>query len=114
MIFTSDNGGLNLATDNNAPLFGRKSEYNEGGVRTPLIMAWPDHYPAGAPVPDNLDGYDISPALSGQRLPPRAQFHERFQYGRFGFSVLSADGRWRLYVPEENIRFSLQEAPREP
>jgi arylsulfatase A-like enzyme len=135
VIFTSDNGGLNLATDNNAPLFGRKSEYNEGGVRTPLIMAWPDHYPAGAlvqqpvgiidlfptlarlagaPVPDNLDGYDISPALSGQRLPPRAQFHERFQYGRFGFSVLSADGRWRMYVPEENIRFSLQEAPKEP
>ena len=135
VIFTSDNGGLNLGTDNNAPLHGRKSEYNEGGVRTPLIIRWPGHFPknsivqqpvgivdlyptlanlAGADIPDNLDGHDIAPSIWGEDLPGRAQFYERFQFTRYGYSVLSKDGRWRLYVPEEQGKFALHKIPSEP
>jgi arylsulfatase A-like enzyme len=135
VIFTSDNGGLNLGADNNAPLYGRKSEYNEGGIRTPLIMAWPDHYPtdavvaqpvgiidlfptiakiAGARVPARLDGYDIGSAIAGQDLPSRTQFYEVFRNGAFGYSVLSADGRWRLYIPEKKARVSLKGLASEP
>ncbi len=135
VIFTSDNGGANFGTNNNAPLQGRKLEYNEGGVRTPLIMRWPGHFTAGtvvtqpvalvdlfptlaaiagAQVPTDLDGVDIRPALAGAKLPPRAQFYQRFQRGRYGYTVLSADGRWRLYVPEEQGKIALHQVPKEP
>jgi arylsulfatase A-like enzyme len=135
VVFTSDNGGANLGTDNNAPLQGHKLQYNEGGVRTPLIMRWPGHFArdqvvdqpvalvdlfptlasiAGAAVPGDLDGFDIQPAIDGKRLPPRAQFYERFHQDRYGFTVLSADGRWRLYIPEPRGHFALLKVPEEP
>jgi arylsulfatase A-like enzyme len=135
VVFTSDNGGANLGTDNNAPLNGHKLQYNEGGVRTPLIMRWPGHFAtdlvvdqpvalvdlfptlasiAGARYPVDLDGLDIQPAIHGTRLPPRAQYYERFHQGRYGFTVLSADGRWRLYVPEPRGNFALLKVPGEP
>jgi arylsulfatase A-like enzyme len=135
VIFLSDNGGLNLGTDNNAPLHGRKSEYNEGGVRTPLIIRWPGRVPAnevvrqpvgiidlfptlagiaGAGIPANLDGQDIMPAISGRQLQPRPQFYQRFRSGRFGYTVLSGDGRWRLYVPEVSGNTGLHAKPDKP
>jgi arylsulfatase A len=52
-IFTSDNGGLAVeegpetpATDN-APLRGGKGYLYEGGLRVPLIVAWPKRIKAG-------------------------------------------------------------------
>ena len=135
VVFTSDNGGANLGTDNNAPLYGHKLQYNEGGVRTPLIMRWPGHFArdlvidqpvalvdlfptlatiAGADYPDDLDGFDIQPAIQGRKLPSRAQFYQRFHQDRYGFTVLSADGRWRLYVPEPRGNFALLTVPKEP
>ena len=135
VIFTSDNGGANFGTDNNAPLQGRKLEYNEGGVRTPLIMRWPGRLPrgtvinqpvalvdlfptlailAGADIPSDVDGLDIMPAIKGDKLPPRAQFYQRFQNDRYGYTVLSPDGRWRLYIPEEQGKFALHRVPKEP
>ncbi len=87
IIFTSDNGGLEGFTDN-GPLRGGKGMLYEGGIRTPLIMRWPDGiepgatsatpvigvdlYPtlaelAGAPLPDTqpLDGVSLLPTLMG-------------------------------------------------
>jgi arylsulfatase A-like enzyme len=109
-IFTSDNGGFSylgrgLDTGNypvpmtsNTPLRGGKSQIYEGGVREPLIVAWPGQVAAGAtsdavvqstdyyptildllalqPAPDQrFDGISIAPALkqSGP-LPVRALF----------------------------------------
>jgi arylsulfatase A-like enzyme len=52
-IFTADNGGLSVkegpdtpATDN-APLRGGKGYLYEGGLRVPLIVAWPKRIKAG-------------------------------------------------------------------
>jgi arylsulfatase A-like enzyme len=41
VIFTSDNGGWEGATDNH-PLRSGKGDLYEGGLRVPLIMRWPD------------------------------------------------------------------------
>jgi arylsulfatase A-like enzyme len=53
-VFTSDNGGLSTpegpdtpATDN-APLRAGKGYLYEGGLRVPLIVAWPRHVRAGS------------------------------------------------------------------
>ncbi len=42
VIVASDNGGTNKQIDNNAPYFGTKASFYEGGVRTPMIIRWPD------------------------------------------------------------------------
>jgi arylsulfatase A len=85
VVFTSDNGGEHLVTDN-APLRGGKSMLYEGGIREPLIIRYPgaagqgalchapastvDFYPTFADMagirPDpgqSLDGVSIIPVL---------------------------------------------------
>ena len=44
VVFASDNGGPNVARDNNWPLQGSKATYLEGGQRTPLLLRWPKHF----------------------------------------------------------------------
>lgn len=88
VIFASDNGGPNIARDNNFPLTGRKIEYLDGGVRSPLLLHWPDHfesqdiiapthitdiYPtlldyAGGQPPEGIMGRDLRPLLEGRPL----------------------------------------------
>jgi arylsulfatase A-like enzyme len=103
IIFASDNGGnmYNLVDGttptSNAPLRGGKATVFEGGVRTPLVIAWPgrttagtrsdalvqseDYYPtllAGLGLPiapgQKFDGTSILPALQGQPLTRDAVF----------------------------------------
>lgn len=95
IIFTSDNGGERFS--DTWPFSGRKTELLEGGTRVPLIVRWPGRVKAGsesaqqvismdwlptllaaagaAPSPSAPpDGVDITPALLGSTLAPRALF----------------------------------------
>ncbi len=57
IVFSSDNGGETNVTSN-APLRGGKSQLYEGGIRVPLVMAWPGRIPAAsetAAVTQNVD-----------------------------------------------------------
>ncbi len=103
IVFFSDNGGMvHLVADgvvvtSNAPLRSGKSSIYEGGVREPLIVAWPgvtapaskseaivqsvDFYPTllemtgVAPRADQrFDGVSIVPALLGEPLDREAIF----------------------------------------
>ena len=103
IIFASDNGGNmynqvdGTTPTSNAPLRGGKATVFEGGVRTPLVIAWPglaaagtrsdalvqseDFYPtllAGLDLPiapgQKFDGTSILPALKGQPLTRDAVF----------------------------------------
>jgi arylsulfatase A len=96
VLFTSDNGGWEGATDNR-PLRSGKGDLYEGGIRVPLIIRWPevvaparpvapgavDHTPvvsmdlaatildaAKAPLGpgESLDGTSLRPLLEGKRL----------------------------------------------
>lgn len=89
VIFFSDNGGPTLElTSSNAPLRGGKGTMYEGGLRIPFMMQWKDRLPAGiafesavssmdllptcvaaagADAPENLDGVNLLPFLSGDR-----------------------------------------------
>lgn len=116
VVIVSDNGGTNNALDNNAPYFGQKNSVREGGLRTPLIIRWPDPavngqvfqdtiniydlYPtllaaAGIPAPGGLDGVDYYPSIAtGQPAPQRELY---WNHGSTNYSLLSADGRYRYY-----------------
>ena len=95
VVFLSDNSGARNNASLNAPLRGHKGSLNEGGIRVPFAMRWPDQVPAGivfeAPmyslditatavtaagpraqnaVPEDrpLDGNDLLPFLRGERV----------------------------------------------
>ena len=91
VIFTSDNGGWEGATDNR-PLRSGKGDLYEGGLRVPLIICWPNlGLPLGSTIDvpvismdlaatiidaakiklrsgDSLDGTSLRPLLLGQKL----------------------------------------------
>jgi arylsulfatase A-like enzyme len=119
VVFASDNGGTNKRLNNNAPFIGKKAEYLEGGVRTPLLISWPgkisrhrttnnvvsimDIYPsiatlAGIRFQKNLDGRSLFNNHGDLiNLPPRPLFWDTASDSLTTYSVLSSDGRWRLY-----------------
>ena len=109
IVFFSDNGGMvhrlnaGVPVTSNAPLRSGKSSIYEGGVREPMIVAWPplvepgsrsdaivqsiDFYPtllelAGIPAREgqSFDGVSIVPALRGEPLERDAIFLHIPQY----------------------------------
>jgi len=62
---------------NNHPLRSGKGTLYEGGVRVPLIVAWPGHIPAGrksAEVACSIDFYPTLLELAGIEKKPEVQF----------------------------------------
>jgi arylsulfatase A-like enzyme len=121
VIFTSDNGGWEGATDNR-PLRSGKGDLYEGGIRVPLIIRWPGVTKAGAtnstPVismdlaatildavgvevgdHESLDGISLRPLLTGQlpRRPPLFFHYPHFAWHRSNRPAAAVrDGRYKL------------------
>ncbi len=98
LFFVNDNGGATNNASSNAPLRGQKGDKFEGGIRVAFMAQWPARLARGAdydyPVssmdifptavaaastvatsaaetpPDNLDGVDLLPYLSGAAAGP--------------------------------------------
>jgi arylsulfatase A-like enzyme len=117
VMIASDNGGTNSELNNNAPYFGDKAAFLEGGVRTPLLVRWPgvlprgqvhptsvsylDYYPtlvaaAGGDLPAGLPGTDLRQRLVSAGGLERPLFWESGSSENRSWGVLSADGDWRL------------------
>lgn len=117
VIVVSDNGGTNKQIDNNAPYFGTKASFYEGGVRTPMIMRWPgripegqvhagvvsnfDYFPtlamaAGAALPPGLAGTDLVELIHNPQQARPALYWESGNSQYHSWSTLSADGHWRM------------------
>ena len=62
VVFTSDNGGKGSVTSN-TPLKGAKHDLNEGGIRVPLIVKWPQRIKAGTRCDYPLISNDFYPTL---------------------------------------------------
>ncbi|PQJ28344.1 sulfatase [Rubritalea profundi] len=71
VIFTSDNGGVNVSSLQ-WPLRGGKGMYYEGGIREPFFIRWPEKIKAGSscdtPV-SNLDFYPTFCDVAGTSAP---------------------------------------------
>ena len=77
VIFTSDNGGLNVIegpntpATSNTPLREGKGYLYEGGIRVPLLVRWPGQVPAGATCAQPVIGTDTLPTLCEAAGVPR-------------------------------------------
>ncbi len=140
VAIVSDNGGdTRYFSDANLPLHGTKGSLTEGGLRTPLLIRWPESHLQSRVVDDVISIEDIFPTLVdslGLTPPPGIDGKSYFGYlagnqpvparNRFwevgtnsqSFSVLSADGRWRLLQPfpyfgrvRDSMLFDLQNDP---
>jgi len=111
IIIASDNGGTERYFPDNSPYRGKKTEYLEGGVRTPLMVWWKGHWEGGK-INDNVVSIiDIAPTLlesAGITPDPQLQgrnlFAEPIERPLYWYQetpglsrkgMLSADGNWR-------------------
>jgi arylsulfatase A-like enzyme len=124
VVFTSDNGpavsGLG-GVDTNffhsaGDLRGRKGSLYEGGVRTPLLVRFPERVPAGSRsdrlsgfedwlptllelagqgglTPNDIDGISMAATLCGRSQPPRPFLYREIPSGGGQQAVWS--GRWK-------------------
>jgi arylsulfatase A len=130
VIFLSDNGGLIGSTDN-SPLRSGKGYPYEGGIRIPMIVSWKGKISAGSvcdlpvstidvmpticaltgiPLPGNkIDGRDLSPALSGEKIT-KVPLYWHFPHYRgtdvVPYSIIR-DGDWKLIKRYEGKTFEL-------
>tara|TARA_R110000868_G_scaffold410746_2_gene700086 strand:+ start:1129 stop:2466 length:1338 start_codon:yes stop_codon:yes gene_type:complete len=121
VIFYSDNGGL----WGNTPLKGTKGTLNEGGIRVPLVVDWPQNIKAQStnctPVTSvdffptilelagispsaypQLEGTSILPLLKGEKTSPEKPLFWHFPHHRDeGLSMGAAirKGKWK-YIYE--------------
>ena len=130
VLFTSDNGGDLRAGANCGDLRGGKRQMYEGGIRVPMVAAWPDKirpgtssnrlaltmdlFPtictvAGLAVESEIDGVSLFRTLVGQMAPPMERTLHwvrreggRLHQGQDYYAV--RQGHWKL----------LQNSPFEP
>lgn len=116
IFFCSDNGGMNMVSDNGS-LRGEKGLLYEGGIRVPALAAWPGVLKAGAVVkgpfhmvdmyptlvklaggsleqPLPLDGQDAWPAMAGGRPTP----HREMLLNITPHSGAIRQGDWKLVL----------------
>ena len=119
VFFFSDNGGHPENRSENLPLSGYKWSVNEGGIRVPFLASYPAVFPAGLtyykPVmtfdilptcaalarvktPDNLDGVNLAPYLTGQETtaPHDALYWRITMHGNMQRAMRK--GPWKLLM----------------
>jgi len=128
VFFCSDNGAAQRwegIFDSSGPLRGQKGELYEGGIRTPMLVHWPNRVPAGivseqvwyfadflptavelsgVEPPSNIDGVSILPTLLGKEQNLQGHFLYWEFFGRH-FQQAARIGDWKAVClnPEEPL-----------
>jgi len=117
VFFCSDNGGAGSGGtmfNSNGALKGDKGGFDEGGIRTPMIVRWPGKIPAarvsdaqwyyadvlptcadlaGVKPPPDIDGVSVLPTLLGKKQ----DLADRFMYWESPPPNLHQTVRWKNY-----------------
>jgi arylsulfatase A len=125
IVWTSDNGAVEGHGGSCAPFKGWGYSTAEGGMRMPCIARWPGRVPAAKtcdelctmmdwlptlarlagglePTDRIIDGKDIRPLLLGE--PNAKSPYEAFYFYHVEQLQAVRSGRWKLYLPLENVR----------
>ena len=63
VIVVSDNGGTEKQLSSNQPFIGVKNTFTEGGLRTPLLIRWPEVIPENVVIDETVSYLDYFPTL---------------------------------------------------
>ena len=79
LFFLTDNGGAKGMHADNTPLRGFKSSLDEGGIRTPFAVSWPDRFKGDRTVTTPVISFDILPTVleATETLPRDNDFDGR-------------------------------------
>ncbi len=133
VVFTVDHGGRHLARSD--PLFHGFATLWEGGIRVPLMMAWPDKFSAGVTIGRptismdvtstllslagrssdalNLDGRNLLPMLRDSEDVPEESLFWRF-YSKGDPMRAARRGKWKYLVDRgSQFLFDLEADPGE-
>lgn len=115
VLFMTDNGGV--SKHYKAGLNGNKASVYEGGVRVPLFVRWPGHFPAGGEIDAQCSHVDLFPTfceLADAEIPD-----DRKIDGRSLLPLLDAgEGRehheyvyhaWDRYFPNPDRRWAISD-----
>jgi arylsulfatase A-like enzyme len=129
VFFCSDNGAAGSGGamfKSSGPLRGDKGGFNEGGIRTPMVVRWPGHVPAGraseaawyfadvlptlaelagVEAPANIDGVSVLPTLLGRKQ----NLDDRFMYWESPPPGLNQVARWRHWKAWRRYRSKVLE-----
>ena len=128
VVFISDNGGSTPIYANNHPLRGSKYLLYEGGIRVPMIVSYPAKFAGDKilnnvvsgldilplicstteiPVPENVDGFDISPILSGTNTTIQ---HDTLVWdSRHEIAVRAGDWKLHIVYDDQNAKYEMVE-----
>ncbi len=120
VFFTADNGGHPENRSENLPLRNYKWTLYEGGIRVPFFAAYPGVFPAGlvfdhpvstldifptcaalagAKAPENLDGVNLMPYLTGEKgTPPHKTLYFGVKGVGGGYHGAIRQGPWKLLL----------------
>ena len=143
LIFSSDNGPHREGGadpdffDSNGPWRGYKRDVYEGGIRVPMIVAWPGHIKpgtetdfmcsfwdlmptfrelTGAGTTEGLDGVSLLPLLTGKK-GQREHDYLYFEFQELGGRQAVREGPWKLVhmdIRSEHPRYELYNLGEDP
>ncbi len=121
LFFLTDNGGSKAMSADNTPLRGFKGSFDEGGIRTPLIVSWPARFKGGRTQNVPIVSLDILPTameatgnlptnhkFDGKSLLPlltdkTTQHHENIYWSKGGEGDWAIrQGDWKIHVVKGN------------
>jgi arylsulfatase A len=115
VLFMTDNGGVSKHFK--AGLRSNKASIFEGGVRVPLIVRWPGHFPAGGRVEAQCSHVDLFPTfceLAGVAVPADRKIDGKSLLPLLKAGVGSRHHRyvyhtWDRYFPNPDYRWSISD-----
>ena len=143
LIFSSDNGPHKEGGadpdffDSNGPWKGYKRDVYEGGIRVPMIVAWPGHVKPGTETdfmcsfwdlmptfrdltgvasPEGMDGVSLLPLLTGKK-GQKEHDYLYFEFQELGGRQAVRQGPWKLVhlnIRNDNARYELYNLDDDP
>ncbi len=132
------------AAGSSGPFRGRKRSLYEGGIRVPFIASWPGKIPEGRidndsilsgadlfpslckmasidlPVPNQIDGEDVSSALLGEVCQRKRPLYWEYRFNNGGEPMHQSpmlamrEGKWKLLINPDGSRTELYDIPSDP
>lgn len=138
VFFCSDNGAANRYDglfDSSGALKGRKRSMHDGGLKTPMIVRWPDKIKAGmtsdaiwyfadilptfaalagVEPPEDIDGVNVLPAILTGEQPGLDERPLYWEFYEAGFQQAARKGDWKAVRNDIDHGMELYHLPDDP